>query len=146
MRVSFWVPDFLYPHIAEGTKELSQTSSIRALIILVTSQISHLLMLLNASSCAQCTVRPNKLKHWSLQQSKVYCRAKKGEQMAHAHKPRTPHWFAGRSFIGKICDEGCRVYDFVLIGWWWGNKALAPGLMLSLGAGRFLKKNSKILC
>ena len=41
------------------------------------------------SSCPQGTVRPNKPKHLSLEQRKVYFRAKQGEQVAHAQKPQT---------------------------------------------------------
>ena len=29
--------------------------------------------------------------------------------------------FQGRVFKGKIWGEGCTVYNFFLIGWWWGN-------------------------
>ena len=36
------------------------------------------------SSCAQHTVRPNKQKCQSLEQRKVYCKAKQGEQVARA--------------------------------------------------------------
>ena len=36
-------------------------------------------MLLNESLCARRTVRPNKLKCWSLEQRKVYCRPEQGE-------------------------------------------------------------------
>lgn len=30
----------------------------------------------------------------------------------------------GRSFIGEIWGEGWRMYDFLLIGCWWGNRAV----------------------
>ena len=33
-----------------------------------------------ANSCAQHTVRPNKLKCWGYEQRKVYCRVNKGDQ------------------------------------------------------------------
>ena len=36
-------------------------------------------MLAKASSCARCTVRPNKPKRWSLEQRKVYYGAKQGD-------------------------------------------------------------------
>ena len=39
-------------------------------------------------------------------------------------KTWTPWWFAGRSFIGKIWGEGCRVYGFLLIDWWWDNMSV----------------------
>ena len=70
----------------------------------------------NASLCAPCMVRPNK--HWSLEQRKAYCRAKPGEQVAHAHNPKLPRGFRGEGFIGKMWSRGCEVYDFFLIGWW----------------------------
>ena len=34
----------------------------------------------NASSCVRCTVKPDELKHRSLEQRKVYCRAMQGER------------------------------------------------------------------
>jgi len=55
-------------------------------------------LLPNTSSCAQCIVRSNKLKHQSWEQRKVYIRVKQGEQVAHAQKPQTPQWFLERSF------------------------------------------------
>ena len=74
----------------------------------------YMRLLLNTSSCAQRTVRPNKLKHRSVEQRKVYCRAEKGEQVASAQKkPKHPNGFWGRSFIGKIWGGGCRVCDFL---------------------------------
>ena len=42
-------------------------------------QNCYVYMLLNASSYAQSTVRPNKSKCWSLDQKKVYCMAKNKE-------------------------------------------------------------------
>ena len=44
------------------------------------------LKIVNASSCAGCTVRPNKLKHQSLEQRKVYCKTLQGYKVAHALK------------------------------------------------------------
>ena len=32
--------------------------------------------------------------------------------------------FQGEVFIGKIWGKGCRVCDFLWIGWWWGNRAV----------------------
>ena len=38
-------------------------------------------------------VRPNKLKHQSLEQRKLYCRAKQGEWVTHTQNPWTYWWF-----------------------------------------------------
>ena len=77
---------------------------------------------------ACCTWRPDKLKCQSLEQRKVYCRAKQGERVGHAQEPQTPWWFWGRSFIGKIW--GC-----VTFFWLVGGEATGRGsssLVLSL--------------
>ena len=49
----------------------------------------------------------------------------KETRLAHALKtPNSPMVFReGEVFTGKIWDESCRVCDFLLIGWWWGNRA-----------------------
>ena len=39
-------------------------------------------------------------------------------------KPKLPNGVGGEVFIGKIWGEGCRVCGFLLIGWWWGNRAV----------------------
>ena len=39
--------------------------------------------------------------------------------------------FEGNVFIGKICGEDCRVWDFSSF-WWWGNREMYPNLLLSL--------------
>ena len=39
-------------------------------------------------------------------------------------KPKLPDGLGGEVFIGKIWGEGCRPCDFLLIGWWWGNRAV----------------------
>ena len=76
------------------------------------------------------TVRPNKLKRPSLEQRKVYCRAKQGERLARAQKnPNSPMVFCGDVHIGKIWGKGCRACDFRLIGWWWDKDA--PGILYS---------------
>ena len=41
--------------------------------------------------------------------------------MAHTQKPQLPEGFPG-VFIGKIWGESCRVFDFLLAGWWSGNR------------------------
>ena len=81
-------------------------------------------MLLNASSWALCTVRPNKQKCRSLEQRKVYCRPSKENRWFVLKRPELPDGFQGEVFIGKIWGAGCRVCDFLPIGWWWGNRAV----------------------
>ena len=81
-------------------------------------------LLLNTSLCAQHTVRPNKPKYQSLEQRKVDGRAKQGVWVAHPQEPETPWWFKGRFLQAKFVGEGCRVCDFLVIGWWWGNRAV----------------------
>ena len=60
------------------------------------------------SLCAQCAVRPIKLKHRSVGQRKAYCRARQGKWVTHAQKSRTPQWFG----VKTLWPEGCRVCDF----------------------------------
>ena len=38
--------------------------------------------------------------------------------------PKLPDGFVGIVLIGKIWGEGCRVCDFLLIGWWWGSRVV----------------------
>ena len=49
---------------------------------------------------------------------------KQGERAAHAQKTLTPQWLSGKGFLGNVCGEGCSVHDFLLIGWWWGNRVV----------------------
>lgn len=49
-----------------------------------------------------------KLKRQSLQQRKLYCRARQGQWAAHASKTLIPGWRGGKVFTGKIWGEGCR--------------------------------------
>ena len=74
-------------------------------------------------------MKPNKWKHQSLEQRKVYCRAKQGEWVAHAQNPWTPFRCWGKIFIGKIWGKGCRLCDFLLIGCWW--RGGAPRILCS---------------
>ena len=56
-----------------------------------------------------------KLKGQTLEQRKVYCKAKQREQVTHAPKPQTLQRFLGKSmFIGKIPSGGCR---YVTVLW-----------------------------
>ena len=37
-------------------------------------------------------------------------------------RPELSRGFQWRVFKGKFCQEGYRVWDLPLIGWWWGNR------------------------
>ena len=39
-------------------------------------------------------------------------------------KMKLPDSFQGEVFKGNIWGEGCRVHDFLLIGWWWGYRVV----------------------
>ena len=62
------------------------------------------------SSYAQHRVRPNKLKRWSLEQRKVYCRAMQGDEAPHALKSlKLPEGFRQSIFKGQV-REGVTGY------------------------------------
>ena len=63
-------------------------------------------MLLNASSCARRTVRPNKPKRRSLEQRKVYCRACQETGVLCSENPKLPEGFPQSIFKDKG-REGC---------------------------------------
>lgn len=69
------------------------------------------------SSCAQCTVKPKKPKHRSLELREVYCRAEQGERVFVLKNPELLDGLEGEVFIGEIWGEGCRIHDYLLIGW-----------------------------
>ena len=46
----------------------------------------------------------------------------KGEWEVHVKRSELLKGFQEWVFKGKIWGEGCSVCDFLLIGWWWGNK------------------------
>ena len=71
------------------------------------SPVTEVFQLLpNPSSCAQHTVRRKKLKCQSLEQGKVYCRAKQGERVVGALKTLNPQWFSGKSFYRQNLGWG----------------------------------------
>ena len=94
-------------------------------------------------------MRPNKPKSQSLEQRKVYCRAKQGEWVTHAQKNlNSPIVFWGEVFIGKIWGEGCRACDFLLIGLRTGQCSRHLVLSLKLPSSTWLgvlvlQKNSR---
>lgn len=90
-------------------------------------------------------------------------KTKERDGTAQAQKPK-PYGSLGEVW-GQIWDKACRVCD-LLVGWWWGNRAGAPGVLCSAwsyilhlvvggqagrgggGGGKvslFLQKNSKML-
>ena len=58
---------------------------------------------------------------------RVWCRERfiagpsKGNGWLMLKKHQLLDGFQGEVFIGKIWGEGCKVCDFPLTGWWWGN-------------------------
>ena len=76
-----------------------------------------LTLLPNKGLCVQCTVRPEKLRLWSLEQGKVYLQhqARKTGGLCSKSLKSLMVW-GGEVFIGKIWTESCRVCDFLLIG------------------------------
>ena len=103
-------------------------------------------LFLSPSSCAWSTVRPNKPKHWSLEQRKFMQGPSKENGWFILKRPELLEGFQRRVFRGKICREGCRVCDLPLIDWGVGNRVMfqesqssawiqpvwGPWLMLSL--------------
>ena len=61
-------------------------------------------------------------KHQSLEQRKVYWRAMQWEWAAHAQETRILKCFGENCFYRQIWGEGCKMCNFFLIGWWWGNR------------------------
>ena len=63
-------------------------------------------------------------KLYSVEQRKICCRAKQGEQAACAEetllnsKMVFKEEFLKATFGGRGVPKGCRVCDFLLIGWW----------------------------
>ena len=57
-----------------------------------------MVLLLNIRSCARRIVKPNKPKHRSLEQRKVYCRAMQGDRWLIPEKPQTPQRVSAKRF------------------------------------------------
>ena len=62
----------------------------------------------------------------SLEQRKVYCRAKQRTGGSWSKKTQT-HGLFGEVFIGKIWGEGFRMWGFLLIDWWCSNRVVLQG-------------------
>ena len=61
----------------------------------------------SASSCAQCTVSPKKLKRRSVEQRKAYCRGHVRRPLAQALKSRALlEGFSQRDFKGQMMERG----------------------------------------
>ena len=65
--------------------------------------------------CAWHPVRPNKSRHQSLEQRKVYCKAKQGDQVIHTKKSETLQWFSEKSLYRQNLGWGLQRM-FWLIG------------------------------
>ena len=114
-------------------------------------------MLLNPSSSSHHTVRPNKLKSWSLEQREVYCQVKRGEQSSSCSKCPNSLMILGKSFYNRIWWGGLLLGDLPqlvggeLTGWWsrnlnhqssGSNQSGVHMLVLSLPWGRDLSSCS----
>ena len=81
----------------------------------------------NPGLCAACPARPKKPKCWGLEQRKVYYKGQaRRTGISGSENPNSLHGFQGRVFKSNIWNEGYGVYDFLLIGWWSGNRLLLP--------------------
>ena len=70
-------------------------------------------------------MRPNKLKRQRLEQRKGYSKGQARRTGGLCSQTlNLPSGLWGKVFIGGIGGEGCRVCDLLLIGWWWGSKAV----------------------
>ena len=110
-------------------------------IFLTQGSNPHLLHLLHWQADSLPLVSPmssNKPKHWNLEQRKVCCRATQRERVAYAKqkkKKKGKFWclfFWEKFLIENMWGKGCNVYDFLLIGWWWGNRWCSRNLVFSL--------------
>ena len=55
----------------------------------------------------------------------IYCRASSKEnRQLMIKRPKFLDGFQERVFKGNIWGEGCRGHDFLLIGWWWGDRVV----------------------
>ena len=91
------------------------------------------IVLLNPSSCAWCTVRPNKLKCFSLEQRKAYCEE---NGTAYVQKAETTQWFSGKSFYRQILEEGLGrgVWPSGIVTVVFQESAISPLVPASLGS------------
>ena len=64
-------------------------------------------------------VRPNK-SVWSRERLTTDCQTRR--MGSSCSKPPNFSITWGEVFKGKIWGEGCKVCDFLLLGWWWGNR------------------------
>ena len=56
----------------------------------------------SSSSCASCTVRPNKPKHWSWELRNVYCKAIEKDGWLLLPKPQTPRRVSAKQFWRQV--------------------------------------------
>ena len=81
------------------------------------------------SSCAQHTASPNiKTSEFGTENGLLEGQARRMggscQKKQKKPKPELPDSFLGKVFIGKIWSEGCRVYGFLLIDWWWDYREM----------------------
>ena len=133
--ILFWILSFLSGKGLLGVLwSFSQTSQLKVYTFFFFLLPFELMLLTHfvakgkgmaSSACASyawCTWRPNKPKHQSLEQRKDHTRRRGG--LAPVHRPELSCNVQRRVFIGRIWEWGCSVCYFLLICWWWGNRAV----------------------
>ena len=82
-------------------------------------------LLFDSSPCAWVTVRPDKSKCPNLEQRRVYCRAKQGEQGGLCSKDQNSQIISKEEFLqAKFGVRAAGWVTFLLRGWWWGNRVI----------------------
>ena len=98
-------------------------------------------VLRNTSSCASCTVRPNKPKHWSWELRKVYCKAIQKDEWLLLQKNQTPRRVSSKQFWRQV-RQG---WDWLLQTSWCRN-SLFLQRSGKVRSWSFSNKTNVILC
>ena len=73
-------------------------------------------MLPNPHLCAPCMMRPKNTGVWS-REGFIAGLSQENRRLMFK-TPKVPDGFQGEVSIGKIWSGGCKLCDFLLIGWW----------------------------
>ena len=83
----------------------------------------------------------------------IYCRHQARRKGSSCSEDPNSRMVFRERFLGNICGEGCSVHDFLLIGWWWGNRVVfqepraKPEVnVLGLGGASGLTEELKVFC